>query len=164
MTLTMIISKKERKKSMINQFSSQLHTEKTFYSSFLADLENCTKEVIIESPYITSKRASLFIPIFEKLLEKGIRVYVMTRDPKEHTLGMEAQSEEAIRTFEIMGVQTLLCVGNHHRKLAILDRKILWEGSLNILSQTHSREIMRRIENEEFTMEMFNFLRLGRFI
>jgi succinyl-CoA synthetase alpha subunit len=106
----------------------------------------------------------MFMPIFEKLLEKGIRVYIMTRDPKEHTLNMAVRSEEAIRTFEIMGVQTLLCVGNHHRKLAILDRKILWEGSLNILSQTHSREIMRRIENEEFTMEMFNFLKLSEFI
>lgn len=145
-------------------FSSQLHTEKTFYLSFLNDLENCREEVIIESPYITRERTSLFIPIFEKLLEKGIRIYVMTRDPKEHDSNMEAQSEKAIRTFEIMGVQTLLCVGNHHRKLAILDRKILWEGSLNILSQTYSKEIMRRIENEEFTMEMFNFLKLSEFI
>ncbi len=149
---------------MRNLFSSQLHTEKTFYSSFLEDLDNCREEVIIESPYITGERASQFIPIFEKLLDKGVRIYVMTRDPKEHTLSMEDQSEEAIRTFEIMGVQTLLCVGNHHRKLAILDRKILWEGSLNILSQTHSREIMRRIDNEEFTMEMFNFLKLSEFI
>lgn len=160
----MIISKKERKKNMISQFSSQLHTEKTFYPVFLKDLENCREEVIIESPYITSQRTSQFIPIFEKLLEKGVKIYVMTRDPKEHTPSMEVQSEEAIRTFEIMGVQTLLCVGNHHRKLAILDRKILWEGSLNILSQTHSREIMRRIEDDAFAMEMFNFLKLSKFI
>ena len=149
---------------MSNLFSSQLHTEKTFYPSFLTDLENCREEVIIESPYITSERTNQFIPIFEKFLEKGVRIFVMTRDPREHTLSMEVQSEEAIRTFEIMGVQTLLCIGNHHRKLAILDRKILWEGSLNILSQTYSREIMRRIENEEFTMEMFNFLKIDRFI
>jgi hypothetical protein len=149
---------------MRNVFSSQLHTEKTFYSSFLEDLDNCREEVIIESPYITGERTSQFIPIFEKLLEKRVRVYVMTRDPKEHTLSMEAQSEEAIRTFEIIGVQTLLCIGNHHRKLAILDRKILWEGSLNILSQTNSREIMRRIENDAFAMEMFNFLKLSEFI
>ncbi len=149
---------------MRNLFSSQLHTEKTFYPSFLEDLENCREEVIIESPYITTERTSQFIPIFEKLLDSGVRVYVMTRDPKEHTINMEAQSEEAIRTFEIIGVRTLLCVGNHHRKLAILDRKILWEGSLNILSQTFSKEIMRRIDNKEFTMEMFNFLKLSEFI
>ncbi len=149
---------------MNDRFSSELHTEKTFYYSFIDDLENCKEEVIIESPYITSKRAGLFIPIFDKLLKKGVKIYAMTRDPKEHEMGMEVQSEETIRTFEIMGIQTLLCVGNHHRKLAILDRKILWEGSLNILSQTHSREIMRRIENEELTVQMFEFLKLDKFI
>jgi len=88
----------------------------------------------------------------------------MTRDPKEHDEGMEYQSENSIKTFEVMGVQVLLCVGNHHRKLAILDRKILWEGSLNILSQSKSREIMRRIDNRELTEEMSNFLNLSRFI
>ena len=88
----------------------------------------------------------------------------MTRDPKEHEENMEYQSEDAIRTFEAIGVQVLLCVGNHHRKLAILDRKILWEGSLNILSQTYSREIMRRIESEKIALEMFNFLKLSRFL
>lgn len=145
-------------------FSSALFDERTFYKIFIRDLLNCKNEVIIESPYITTERTNLFIPIFERLLGKGVKIYVMTRNPKEHVPSMEIQSEEAIRTFEIMGVQTLLCVGNHHRKLAILDRKILWEGSLNILSQTKSREIMRRIESEEFTLEMFNFLKLGNFI
>jgi len=38
---------------------------------------------------------------------------------------MEYQSEDAISLFERIGVQVLLCIGNHHRKLAILDRKIL---------------------------------------
>jgi hypothetical protein len=57
-----------------------------------------------------------------------------------------------------------MCLGNHHRKLAILDKKILWEGSLNILSQIYSREIMRRIDNQDLTLEMFNFLKFYRFI
>ena len=88
----------------------------------------------------------------------------MTRDPKEHDESMEIQSEETISLFERMGVQVLLCIGNHHRKLAILDRKILWEGSLNILSQNKSREIMRRIDNKTVALEMFDFLKLGRFL
>ena len=88
----------------------------------------------------------------------------MTRDPKEHEESMEYQSEETISLFERMGVQVLLCIGNHHRKLAILDRQILWEGSLNILSQNHSREIMRRIDSEKLAMEMFEYLKLERII
>jgi phosphatidylserine/phosphatidylglycerophosphate/cardiolipin synthase-like enzyme len=145
-------------------FSSALFDESTFYQAFLRDLEGCRSEVFIESPYITSTRAELLIPIFNNLLLKGVKIYIMTRDPKEHYDSMEYQSEEAISEFERMGVQVLLCLGNHHRKLAILDRKILWEGSLNILSQNQSREIMRRIENEKLSLEMFNFLKLYKFI
>lgn len=145
-------------------FNSTLYDEKTFYSTFIKDLEVCKEEVIIESPYITSKRAQMLKPIFKKLLAKRIKIYVITRDPMENDESMEYQSEDEIRTFEVMGVQVLLCVGNHHRKLAMLDRKILWEGSLNILSQTHSREIMRRIESKKLTEEMFKFLNLGRFL
>ena len=144
--------------------SSKLYDEKTFYQTFLRDLENCQQEVIIESPYITYQRMKTFDRFFEKLIEKGVRIYFITRDPKEHDESMEIQSEDVISYCERIGIQVLLCLGNHHRKLAILDRKVLWEGSLNILSQTYSREIMRRIENRELTMEMFNFLKLERFI
>lgn len=145
-------------------FFSRLYDEKTFYQAFRRDLEGCRSEVIIESPYITSKRAEMLIPIFDALLSNGVKIYVMTRDPQEHEENMEIQSEEAISLFERMGVQVLLCIGNHHRKLAILDRKILYEGSLNILSQNHSREIMRRIDSKDLALEIFNFLKLDRFI
>jgi len=146
---------------MIN---SSLYDEKDFYSTFLSDLSSCRSEVYIESPYITENRAIQLIPFFKSLLSNGVKIYVMTRDPREHNENMEYQSEKAIRMFEILGVQVLLCIGNHHRKLAILDREILWEGSLNILSQSKSREIMRRIEDKKTSREMFDFLKLSRFL
>lgn len=142
--------------------NSQLHDQKTFYNAFLKDLEACREEVIIESPFITTARMKYLRPIFERLINRGVKVFIITRDPREHSEGYEIQSEDEIRYFEVLGVQVLLCVGNHHRKLAILDRKVLWEGSLNILSQIHSREIMRRIENKETTMEMLKFLKLDK--
>lgn len=147
---------------MNNFLTSQLHDEKTFYQTFLNDLEKCESELIIESPYITTERMRTFDRIFEKLLKRGVKIYVITRNPKEHDITLGVQAETEITNFEIMGVQVLLCVGNHHRKLAIIDRKILWEGSLNILSQTFSREIMRRIESRELTLVIFNFLELEK--
>jgi len=88
----------------------------------------------------------------------------MTRDPLEHTNGYEEQSELEIQALEAEGIQVLLCTGNHHRKLAILDRRILWEGSLNILSQTKSREFMRRLEGGGFAVDLFNFIGYKNFL
>lgn len=143
---------------------SKLHDENTFYHAFINDLNACRKEVIIESPFISSSRMKKLYPVFERLIKRGVRVYVMTRDPREHDDSMEEQSEYEIQRFERLGVQVLLCTGNHHRKLAILDRKILWEGSLNILSQSVSREIMWRIDSQEITIQTFNFLQFSKYL
>lgn len=141
-----------------------LHDETTFYGQFIDDLSKCKSEVIIESPFITSARMKMLYPVLEKLIKRGVKVYVVTRDPREHTEPYKEQSELAIQYFERLGVQALLCVGNHHRKLAILDRQILWEGSLNILSQIKSREIMKRTDAKETAMQMFDFLKFDWFL
>lgn len=101
-------------------------------------------------------------PIFEMVVNKGIRVFIITRDPQEHDVVIERQSEAGIRYFEALWPQVLLIRGGHHRKLAMIDRKILWEGSLNILSQSRSREFMRRIESRKLTEELFRFLQFDR--
>lgn len=143
---------------------SSLFDEKNFYSAFIDDLECCKTEVIIESPFITTERMRTFWPVFKKLVRKGIKVYIMTRDPSEHSQIYASQSEVEIRKFEEMGIQTLICTGNHHRKLAIIDRNILWEGSLNILSQIKSREFMRRLEGGGFAVDLFNFIGYQRYL
>lgn len=147
-----------------NLVTSKLYDEKSFYKAFINDLNRCEKEVIIESPFITNYRAQQLRPIFQILLDRGVKIYIITRHPQEHVENLMVQAEGEIAEFEIIGVQVLLCTRNHHRKLAILDRKVLWEGSLNILSQTYSREIMRRIQSRKLAEEMFHFLKLGRFL
>ncbi len=145
-------------------YKSALFDEKTFYKAFLGDLATSKTEVIIESPFITSERMTAIWPSMRELIKRGVKVYIVTRDPSEHMEGYQDQSEEEIESLEALGVQVLLCTGNHHRKLAIIDREILWEGSLNILSQAKSREIMRRLEGGGFAVNLFNFIGYERYL
>ena len=133
---------------------SILYDERTFYNRFRQDLSEAKREVIIESPFITASRLDTFKLLFEKLVKKGVEIIIITKDPQELDLLLSEQSEAGIRYFESLGAQVLLCEG-HHRKLAMVDRNILWEGSLNILSQTHSREFMRRIESKKLPKSCF---------
>jgi len=129
-------------KRRIKTNNSSLYDEKTFYKQFISDLQNCNKEVIIESPFITSSRMNLLFPILASLSVKGFQVFIITRNPNEHEWKYVLQSELELRRFENAGIQVLLCDGNHHRKLAIIDR-----------------EIMRRIKSKSLTCKMFNFLK-----
>lgn len=153
-----------KKEKNVSSSNSSLFDEKTFYAQFTKDLLLCSEEIIIESPYITTERMKLFRPLFKQAVDKGIKIYVITRSPEDHEGEYIYQAEKEIAYFEEIGIQPLLCIGNHHRKLAILDRSILYEGSLNILSQKHSREIMRRIDDKETALEMFEFLRFDTLI
>jgi hypothetical protein len=49
--------------------NSTLFDERTFYQTFIPDLENCNEEVFIESPYITSKRVEMLTPVFKNTMQ-----------------------------------------------------------------------------------------------
>lgn len=145
-----------------NSFNSKLYSQKDFYQKFIEDLKNCEKEVIIESPFITASRMERLYPVFEKLLSRGIKVHIVTRDPIDHEDDyMRHQATNEILYSKELGVKITLLKGFHHRKLAIIDRKTLWEGSLNILSYSKSQEVMRRIEDESTAKQMLTFLKVS---
>lgn len=151
-------------KSSNDRFSSRLYDEKSFYTAFERDLSRAKNEVIIESPFISSRRMETLYPSIRKLVRKGVKTWIITRSPKLHSGKLYDQSEQAIQQLAELGVQVLVTKNLHHRKLAFIDRDILWEGSLNILSQNNSREIMRRISGGNHAKEMFRFTKIGRFI
>ena len=141
--------------------ASQLFDNTTFYNSFLKDLSRCKKEVIIESPFLTTRRVSMILPALVKLKRQGVSIIVNTRDPLEQEGRMQQEAELSIDLLQSVGI-SILFTGGHHRKLAIIDRKLLWEGSLNILSQNDSCEIMRRISSKSLAIEMLRFIGFDR--
>jgi len=142
---------------------SKLFDDNTFYCAFINDLGACKEEVLIESPFITSRRMATLLPVLQRLRQRGVRVTINTRHPDEHDPHFSVQAIQALGGLHLIGAN-ILYTGKHHRKIAILDGKILWEGSLNILSHNDSCEMMRRIESEHEAQEMIRFLGLGRFL
>jgi phosphatidylserine/phosphatidylglycerophosphate/cardiolipin synthase-like enzyme len=116
--------------------------------------------VIIESPFITLRRLHTLLPTLSRLTDRGVRVVVNTRDPLEESDAFwSRETTIAVRLLQKIGVNVLYTVG-HHRKLAMIDDYILWEGSLNILSQHDSCEVMRRIVSESEVTRMKKFINL----
>ena len=102
--------------------SSKLYDEKSFYGSFIKDLRNAEKSIVIESPYLTTRRSL-------ELRDAGAIVYI--------------------------------CRDYRHRKLAVIDGLILYEGSLNILSQNRSRELMRRTVSSDLSKQVLSYTGLS---
>lgn len=141
---------------------SKLYDEATFYNAFINDLKSSRRSVIIESPYLTERRALQFAKILKKLKKRGVSVRINTRDPRSHDKLLEIQAWKAIRVLRQYDAKVYLHSDMRHRKLAVIDDCILWDGSLNILSQARSKEIMRRTNSTELCQQMVRFTGLKR--
>lgn len=66
----------------------------------------------------------------------------------------------ALSKLQHMGIHVIF-TRDHHRKLVIIGRRVLYEGSLNVLSQSNSSEVMRRIDSTQLAWEMVRFIGLN---
>jgi len=146
-----------------NLVDSRLYDQKTFYKAFMRDLTNCHKNLVIECPFITAKRMNIMLPILDRLRRRNVNIVINTRNPDNHEDRYHKQAHEAISSMQTIGITVLYTVG-HHRKLAIIDKQTIWEGSLNILSFNDSCEIMRRITSIVIAKQLLSFTGLNKYL
>lgn len=150
-----------RLRHYVTPTDSRLYDERNFYKSFVQDVSCARKMIVIESPFITSRRLDMLYPVLSSAVRQGVNIVVNTRNPDSHDAVMWQQTVNGIETLQSLGI-TVLFTGNLHRKIAIIDNSVLWEGSLNILSQSDSCEMMRRSVSPELVKQMINFTKLNK--
>jgi superfamily I DNA and/or RNA helicase/ssDNA-binding Zn-finger/Zn-ribbon topoisomerase 1 len=133
-----------------------------FERLFRLDLEKCSESVVIYSGFITSTRVAQLGDLLRKKLQAGIKVRCVTRPPKKNGNIPEENGREALNALEQMGVAIDLR-SEIHEKVVIIDRKISWFGSLNILSSSFkSSELMARVDDPILTEHLASLLSIRR--
>jgi phosphatidylserine/phosphatidylglycerophosphate/cardiolipin synthase-like enzyme len=138
--------------------SSRLFDNETFYKAFIKDLGRASHGIYIESPFMTTERMDMLLPILRRACQRGLQITVNTRPPSEHDGKYIDQAYKAVQDMQSIGIIVLYTV-KHHRKIAIIDDEIIWEGSLNILSQSDSCELMRRSVSSSLVRQMKQYIK-----
>ncbi len=138
-----------------------LYNENTFYKALTADMLAAKKEVIIFSPFVSKFRTDFLKPTIEKLIDRNIDIFIFTRPIEEYDSTMQPQIECALKRLEELGVCIFYPGRYIHQKVAIIDREVLWEGSLNILSHRASNEMMRRTVHGESATQVIQYIGLN---
>jgi hypothetical protein len=128
-----------------------LFSEGTFYPAFMADLEGAEEEVVIFSPFVEHRRAAQLMPILRQLVDRGVSLIVVTRERQD-----SPETAALIRGLADAGINVLRRQGLHE-KIAFVDGKVAWFGSLNILSQRSSTEQMIRFAQPDIVTKLAGF-------
>ena len=134
--------------------------EHDFLDLFRADLAASTLCVELLSPFVSLNRSSDYYAVLSSLSVRSVPVKVYVRPRPEQPELLRSNYVAAIRNLELRGAQ-VFCRSGMHEKVAAVDGRILWHGSLNILSHNDSRESMLRFESADLVQEIMQDLGLG---
>jgi len=132
-------------------------TEGTFYPAFARDLARARESVLILSPFATRPGTARWADALRAAVARGVRVRVVTRPVGQFGGGGTEDVTELVRGLRQIGVAVDLRAAMHE-KVAILDGRILWHGSLNILSHRDTSESMLRLESRAACEQIGRFL------
>jgi len=131
----------------------------TFPPVYKSDLLNATREILIVSPFLTRRRVSQMLPFLVAARERDVKVVVVTRPSTHFREKDRASLEETLSFIRDAGVSVALKSGIH-QKFAIIDQKIVWYGSVNLLSFGRSEESVMRLENQSIADELLGSIQI----
>ncbi len=115
-----------------------------------SDFADARKEIIIVSPFLRRKRVDAILEWLKEPLRAGVSVSVITR-PAESYREPERIAEciEYLKAFV-----TVVEKPNIHQKYILIDNRLVWYGSINLLSYGNSEESIMRLESRELAAEL----------
>jgi superfamily II DNA or RNA helicase len=127
--------------------------EQSFFPVYLNDIENASKHVLIVSPFVTKKRVIQMMGYFENILKKQVKITVVTRPVNDFTETQKRTLEKIFSLLTDAGVN-IVFKSKIHQKFVVIDGKIIWYGSINLLSFGHAKESIMRLLSGNISYEL----------
>lgn len=124
-----------------------------FLPVFSNDLLAAKEEILIVSPFVTKRRTLQMMQQLEIALRNKINVIIVTRPPGDFGEKEPSALRETLDMLQRAGLNVVFR-SNIHQKFAIIDQKVVWYGSINLLSFGSAEESIMRLESPNIASEL----------
>jgi phosphatidylserine/phosphatidylglycerophosphate/cardiolipin synthase-like enzyme len=124
-----------------------------FLPVFSQDIVAAKKEILIVSPFVRKRRTHQMIQHLKISTGNNIRVIVVTRPREDFMAKDHGTLQRTLNLLSSNGVK-IVFKSNIHQKFAVMDQKIVWYGSINLLSYGSAQESIMRIESSNIANEL----------
>jgi superfamily II DNA or RNA helicase len=114
------------------------------------DFTEAKKEILIVSPFLRKKRIQTILEWLKEPIRQGILITVITRPPESYKDSKLIQECIAL----LQSAVSVIIKSNIHQKYIIIDNRLVWYGSINLLSFGSSEESIMRLESKELAEEL----------
>ncbi|GAB6009999.1 TOTE conflict system archaeo-eukaryotic primase domain-containing protein [Dysgonomonas reticulitermitis] len=114
------------------------------------DFAETKKEILIVSPFLRKKRIETILEWLKEPLQKDISITIITRPSESYKDSRLIQECIAL----LQSAVSVIIKSNIHQKYIIIDNRLVWYGSINLLSFGSSEESIMRLESRELATEL----------
>lgn len=128
-----------------------------FLPVYSNDITSAVREIIIVSPFVTKKRSLQMLKTLEIALSHRVKVIVVTRPIEDFQSKDIIALRETLNILDSTGI-SMVYKSNIHQKFAVVDQKIVWYGSINLMSFGSAEESIMRLESHNIANELIKSL------
>jgi superfamily II DNA or RNA helicase len=122
----------------------------TFFPVYSADVWAAVNEILIVSPFVTKRRV---LSALDYLTAAKAKITVITKPLENYT---EKDREKITECMNLLKQREIIVKTKDriHQKFAVMDQRVVWYGSINLLSYGASEENIMRIESMDIAGEL----------
>ena len=120
-----------------------------FEHPFISDLTMCKRSIVISCPKVRTNRHSQIAERLIDLVSNGIEIVVYTKEENDDTVRLKQQGIDVISNEQL----------SLHS--AIIDKSLIWYGSVNILGYHSGEDNLIRFKNPEIATNLLESIHKG---
>lgn len=120
---------------------------------FEQDLIGAKREVVVSSPQLIRSKVERFIDLMGRQQERGVKAIVFTQCPEDSRYEDGEYLYHLVKEMQSAGIDVRLDseIGEH---FAVLDRKLVWHGGMNLLGKEDAWDNLMRVTDEKAAAEL----------
>jgi len=142
------------------QHVNAIYDRRDYSEVFERDLIEANSEIVISSPGLQRSKVERMLSLVKPRQEAGVQVTIITLDPE--SAGFEDVIELHILIDEMRknGIFVRL-TEEESEHYAVIDRKMVWHGGMNLLGKADAWDNLIRVENAQAASELLEMSELN---
>ncbi len=137
----------------IEKSINSIYDNKNFFEIFITDINAAEKEILIVSPFVSKRTIAKFS---SAVAFSNKSITVITRPIEDYKSDIHKKRvQECINLLEQWECKIMFRT-MIHQKFSIIDKKLIWYGSINFLSFGNSEESIMRLESADIAGELMD--------
>ena len=133
------------------QVANAIYDLDSYEPVYLRDLREARNEIVISSQTLNTPKVNQLIRLAEERPE--LKITIVTWSPEVYRFGRDEVRIQLMNRLHAAAFK-ILTVDDNCERFAIIDKEIVWYGSMNLLSKADVEDNLMRVESKDIAAEL----------